>query len=96
MTKLGTNGFSPFSKCGIFGLQVVIKGIKVFGGKKRKKERKALKRYIINSLKRDCERDRPWGLLRGFKVFFLNFKSFFFKIRKIQLFMTTFVSKLLT
>lgn len=39
MTKLGTNEFSPFSKCGIFGLQVVIKGIKVFGGKKRQKEK---------------------------------------------------------
>lgn len=41
-----------FPKCRISGLQVVMKGIKVFGKKK-----KTLKRYIVNSLKRNWERD---------------------------------------
>lgn len=51
MRILGPYKASPFFKCRTSDLQVLIKGIKVF----EKRQEKALKNYIINSLKSNWE-----------------------------------------
>lgn len=83
-----------FPKCRISGLQVVMKGIKVFG-KKKKNIEKIHCQLFEKKLGKRLNLGPTMRIV--FKVSFLNFKSLFFKIRenilKSQLFMTTSVSK---